>query len=35
LRKDGLKIINVWECDLRPAKVERTLAKALSKIPKK
>ena len=25
LRKDGWKIITVWECDLKPAKVEKTL----------
>lgn len=35
LRKDGWKVITVWECDLKPAKAERTLEKILSKIPKK
>lgn len=32
LRKDGWKIINVWECKLKPAKVEKTLAGILKKI---
>ena len=30
LKKDGWKIITIWECDLKPAKVEKTL-KAISK----
>lgn len=30
LKKDGWKIITVWECDLKPAKLEKTL-KAVSK----
>lgn len=29
LKKDGWKIITVWECDLKPAKVEKTLKKIL------
>jgi DNA mismatch endonuclease, patch repair protein len=33
LKKEGWKVINVWECDLKPAKVEKTLAKILRKIP--
>jgi DNA mismatch endonuclease (patch repair protein) len=33
LKKDGWKVINVWEGDLKPARVEKTLAKLLSKIP--
>jgi DNA mismatch endonuclease, patch repair protein len=35
LRKDGWKVIVVWECDLKPAKVENTLVKILNKIPGK
>ena len=35
LKKDGWKVITVWECELKAAKVERTLAKTLNKIPKK
>jgi DNA mismatch endonuclease (patch repair protein) len=35
LKKDGWKVINVWECDLKPAKVEKTLTKILKKIPGK
>ena len=30
LKKNGWKIITIWECDLKPAKVEKTL-KAISK----
>ncbi|MBK7308316.1 MAG: DNA mismatch endonuclease Vsr [Chitinophagaceae bacterium] len=29
LRKAGWKIINVWECNLKPAKVEKTLTSLL------
>ena len=32
LKKDGWKIIPVWECDLKPAKVEKTLASLLKKL---
>lgn len=32
LKKDGWKIINVWECDLKPAKVEKTLSVLLKKL---
>jgi DNA mismatch endonuclease, patch repair protein len=31
LKKDGWKIITVWECDLKPAKVEKTLSNLLKK----
>jgi len=32
LKKDGWKIINIWECDLKPTKVEKTLNSLLEKI---
>ena len=32
LKKEGWKIINLWECDLRSAKLERTLASLLKKL---
>ena len=32
LKKDGWKIINIWECNLKPAKVKQTLAGLLKKI---
>lgn len=32
LKKDGWKIITVWECDLKPAKVEKTLSSLLKKL---
>jgi DNA mismatch endonuclease (patch repair protein) len=32
LRKDGWKIITVWECQLKSAKVERTLSSLLKKL---
>src|SRR5881394_2418563 len=32
LKKDGWKIITVWECRLKPAKAKRTLASLLNKI---
>lgn len=31
LKRDGWKIITVWECDLKPAKVEKTLNALLRK----
>ncbi len=33
LKKDGWKIINLWECNLRPARVEKTLNALLKKLP--
>ena len=32
LRKDGWKVITVWECRLKPAKVEKTLPSLLKKV---
>jgi DNA mismatch endonuclease (patch repair protein) len=32
LKKDGWKIITVWECDLKPARVEKTLNALLKKL---
>ncbi len=32
LKKEGWKIITIWECDLKPAKVEKTLKTLLHKI---
>jgi DNA mismatch endonuclease, patch repair protein len=32
LRKDGWKVITVWECKLKPVKAERTLSSLLRKI---
>ncbi len=32
LRKDGWKIINVWECDLKSAKSDKTLSSLLKKL---
>ena len=32
LKKDGWKIIPVWECKLKPAKMEKTLNSLLTKI---
>ena len=32
LRKDGWKIITVWECQLKSAKVKRTLFSLIKKI---
>ena len=32
LKKEGWKIITVWECDLKPTKVEKTLASLLKKL---
>jgi DNA mismatch endonuclease (patch repair protein) len=33
LRKEGWKMITIWECRLKPAKVERTLTTLLKKLP--
>jgi len=35
LKKDGWKIITVWECNLKPAKVEKTLAALVKKIERR
>ena len=32
LKKDGWRIIVVWECRLKPAKVDRTLSSLFNKI---
>ena len=32
LKEDGWKIITIWECDLKPAKVEKTLTALLQKL---
>ena len=32
LKKDGWKVIIVWECQLKPAKVERMLSSLLKKL---
>lgn len=32
LKKDGWKIITVWECKLKPAKIEKILQKILSSL---
>ena len=32
LKKEGWKIITIWECDLKPVKIEKTLASLLKKI---
>jgi len=32
LKKEGWKIITIWECSLKPAKVERTLKTLLRKL---
>jgi DNA mismatch endonuclease (patch repair protein) len=32
LKKDGWKIITIWECKLKPAKVEKTLNALLNKL---
>ena len=34
LKKDGWKVIEVWECKLKPAKLEHTIAGILKKLPK-
>ncbi|MES2849962.1 MAG: DNA mismatch endonuclease Vsr [Bacteroidota bacterium] len=33
LKKDGWKIITLWECDLKPAKVAKTLNSLLKRLP--
>ncbi len=32
LKKGGWKIINVWECDLKPAKLKKTLERMLLRV---
>lgn len=32
LKKDGWKVIIIWECELKPAKVEKTLKSLLKKL---
>jgi DNA mismatch endonuclease, patch repair protein len=32
LRKEGWRIINLWECDLKPLKVEMTLRRLVNKL---
>lgn len=32
LRKDGWKVITIWECKLKPRKVEKTLSALLKKL---
>ena len=32
LKKEGWKIITVWECQLKPAKIEKTLLSLIGKI---
>ena len=32
LKEDGWKIITIWECDLKPVKVEKTLTALLKKL---
>ena len=32
LKKDGWKIITLWECDLKPAAIDKTLPKLLKKL---
>jgi G:T-mismatch repair DNA endonuclease (very short patch repair protein) len=33
LRKDGWKVITIWECRLKATKVERALSALLKKFP--
>lgn len=33
LKKDGWRVINIWECDLKFVKAERTLTSLLKKFP--
>ncbi len=35
LKKEGWKVITVWECKLKPAKVERTLDSLLKNLNRK
>ena len=32
LKKDGWKVIAIWECKLKPAKIDKTLAALLNKL---
>lgn len=32
LRKDGWKVVMIWECKLKPGKVEKTLSSLLKKL---
>lgn len=32
LKKDGWKIITIWECRLKPARIEKTLSSLLNKL---
>ena len=32
LKKEGWRIITIWECDLKPGKSEKTLASLLKKL---
>ncbi len=34
LKKDGWKVIEIWECGLKPKKVDKTLMKLLKKLNK-
>ena len=34
LRKEGWKVMNVWECDLKPKKAEKILIKILNNLEK-
>ena len=33
LKKDGWKVIEIWECKLKPAVIEKTLKKVLLRLP--
>lgn len=33
LKKDGWKVITIWECKLKPAKLNQTLAALIKKLP--
>ena len=35
LRKDGWKVITIWECRLKPDKIETTLLKLLFQLKKR
>ncbi len=35
LKKEGWKIITIWECDLKPAKIDKTLASLLKKMERR
>ena len=32
LKKEGWKIINLWECDLKPVKINKSLSSLLKKL---